>query len=677
MGGHHRGDPQVSLRIPTTPDAFPSIPAVQRKGPGDDDSGMGSGAVTSTRLAPEADVRSKLFPKTRSWFALDSPLELLSPLSVFRIICVLELILWPLAAVSVGHSSNFWVVGLVVVSVAFEWIVLTFVHRVGIAWSKVLFTLSTVQIAVLAYTGHGSGVSFVYMLFLVPLGVAVGLFLNLRSTVIQLAISLALMAGSMEHFLGAARDAGFVAVLGIGALSSSLAVWFLTSTAKRKGTFDPDTGLPNGAGLARRVQRRIEEPMVVVAVTRLEGVLDAREALGHEVGTELLRRAVEDIGQVLPSGAFIGRVDGDELVVIAGVRSPVGPTTELEAHERAYELAGTLNGAVSAGRYLVGEIEVLLRTHIGLAIAPSDGTDVAELVRRASVTARRAASTGQAHLVWEGNFGAMTADDLALLADLRLAAQRGELALAYQPQIRATSQRMECVEALLRWTSPTYGSVPPSRFIPLAERTGLIDRLTEWVLAEALDAQVRWRAVGYNFPVSVNLSPTSLTTQELPNRILAELAVRELPSRCLTVEVTETAAVDLLQAVGLLRPLHDRGVRIAIDDFGTGYTSLAVLPDLPLNELKVDQRFVLRSSSSAADDAIVQTVLGLAHRLGLDAVAEGVETKELADRMTRYGFDFLQGFYLSRPLDETALLAFADRNLILDSNMSTRKALAE
>jgi diguanylate cyclase len=645
---------------------------------------MGSEPVRSTRLAPDANVRSKLFPKTRSWFSLDSPLELLSPLSVFRIICAIELVLWPLAAVSVGHSSNFWVVDLVVVSVAVEWVVLFFVHRVGIAWSKVLFILSTVQIALLAYNGHGSGLSFVYMLFLVPLGVAVGLFLNLQSTVIQFAFSLVCMAGAMGRFLGAARDIGFVAVLGFGALSSSLAVWFLTSNAKRKGTFDPDTGLPNGAGLARRVERRIEEPMVVVAVTRLEGVLDARQALGHEVGTELLRRAVEDIGQVLPSGAFIGRVDGDELVVIAGFRSAVGATTEFGAIENAYELATTLKSAVNAGRYLVGEIEVLLRTHVGLAVAPSDGTDVAELVRRASITARRASLTGQAHLVWEGNFGVMTADDLALLADLRLAAQRGELALAYQPQIRATSQRMESVEALLRWTSPNYGSVPPSRFIPLAERTGLIDRITEWVLAEALDAQVRWRALGYNFPVSVNLSPTSLTTPELPNLILAELASRDLPSRCLTVEVTETSAVDLLQAVSLLRPLHDRGVRIAIDDFGTGYTSLAVLPDLPLNELKVDQRFVLRSSSSAADDAIVQTVLNLAHRLGLDAVAEGVETKELADRMSGYGFDFLQGYFLARPLDEGALLAFADRNLaantfayVLDSNIQTRKALAD
>jgi EAL domain-containing protein (putative c-di-GMP-specific phosphodiesterase class I) len=344
-------------------------------------------------------------------------------------------------------------------------------------------------------------------------------------------------------------------------------------------------------------------------------------------------------------------------------------TPDSDLKGEAVALARTLASAISAGRYLVGDIEVSLRTHVGLSLAPWDGTDVPELVRRASLSAGRAATQGHAHLLWDGDFGAMTADDLALLADLRLAHEKGELSLAYQPQIRAQSQRIEAVEALLRWTSPAYGFVSPSRFIPLAERTGLIDRLTEWVLAEALDAQVRWRAAGVNLPVSVNLSPKSLTTPELPTMILSELSNRGLPARCLTVEVTESAAIDLIQAVRLLRPLHDQGVRISIDDFGTGYTSLAVLPELPLDEIKVDQRFVMRSFTSGADDAIVQTVLGLAHRLGLDAVAEGVETRELADRMSGYGFDFLQGFYHSKPLAEPDLIAYANKNLASAQSM--------
>jgi EAL domain-containing protein (putative c-di-GMP-specific phosphodiesterase class I)/GGDEF domain-containing protein len=461
-------------------------------------------------------------------------------------------------------------------------------------------------------------------------------------------------------------------------------VWFHTRTGKRQGAFDPDTGLPNGLGLARRLKMSVQATSFVVAVARLEGVGDARQALGHEVGIELLRRAVEDLGQVLPPAVFIGRVDGDELVIVSssGPNSSVGDEFHSfgesgDLKTEAVTLARTLASAISAGRYLVGDIEVSLRTHVGLALAPRDGTDVPELVRRASLSAGRAATQGQAHLFWDGDFGAMTADDLALLADLRLAPDNGQLTLAYQPQIRAQSQRIEAVEALLRWTSPTYGVVSPSRFIPLAERTGLIDRLTEWVLAEALDAQVRWRSVGLTLPVSVNLSPKSLTTPDLPSRILTQLSDRGLPTHCLTVEVTETAAIDLIQAVRLLRPLHEEGVRISIDDFGTGYTSLAVLPDLPLDEIKVDQRFVMRSFSSGADDAIVQTVLGLAHRLGLDAVAEGVETRELADRMSGYGFDFLQGFYHSRPLAEADLVAYAGRNLADVSTKTLAAAPAE
>ena len=369
---------------------------------------------------------------------------------------------------------------------------------------------------------------------------------------------------------------------------------------------------------------------------------------------------MEDVGQVLPPATFIGRVDGDELVVTSGF-VPTGDSTRAGREDEAVTLAEILGGAVNAGRYLVGDIEVSLRSHVGLAIAPWDGGDVPELVRRASVSAGRAAATGKAHALWGGDFGAMTAGDLALLSQLRLASEREELTLSYQPQIRTVTGRLASVEALLRWRHPTLGDVSPGRFIALAERTGLIDRLTDWVIDEALDAQVRWRAAGFDIPVSINLSPTSLTEPDLPDRILAALAGRGLPVPCLTVEVTETGAIDMVQAVSLLRPLHDEGVRISIDDFGAGYTSLAVLPDLPLDELKVDQRFVMRSSTSPADDAIVRTVRALAHRLGLDAVAEGVETAELLERMSTYGFDLLQGYFLSRPLTETGLVAFARR----------------
>jgi EAL domain-containing protein (putative c-di-GMP-specific phosphodiesterase class I) len=259
---------------------------------------------------------------------------------------------------------------------------------------------------------------------------------------------------------------------------------------------------------------------------------------------------------------------------------------------------------------------------------------------------------------WDGEHGALTADDLGLLADLRLAVERGELSLAYQPQVHARTGRTASVESLLRWYSQRHGYVPPGRFIPLAERTGLVSRLTDWVICEALDAQCRWRSTGLDLPVSVNLSATVLTQRGLYEWILGELRRRRLPPDCLAVEVTETAVVDVPDAVQLLEPLRQAGVRVSIDDFGTGYTSLAALPHLPLSELKVDQRFVLRSVTSAADQAIVRTVRELAHRLGLVAVAEGVENAELCELMSDIGFDLLQGYHLARPMSEPDLLDY-------------------
>jgi EAL domain-containing protein (putative c-di-GMP-specific phosphodiesterase class I) len=253
----------------------------------------------------------------------------------------------------------------------------------------------------------------------------------------------------------------------------------------------------------------------------------------------------------------------------------------------------------------------------------------------------------------------LTSVDLAMLADLRVAAQQGELALHYQPQISLARGRTVSVEALLRWTSPTHGRVPPDRFIVLAERTGLVDRLTEWVVGEALDAQVRWRAAGLDVPVSVNLSGRSLTRPDLAAWILEQLSSRALPARALSVEITETAAPeDLAAAVELLAPLHERGVRVSIDDFGVGYTSLSVLPRLALDELKVDKGFVMRALASPTDEAIVRTVCELGRRLGLDVVAEGVEDAEVCRLVADAGYDLVQGFHFARPMPERELVDF-------------------
>ena len=278
-----------------------------------------------------------------------------------------------------------------------------------------------------------------------------------------------------------------------------------------------------------------------------------------------------------------------------------------------------------------------------------------ELFRRASHVARQATALGVPWSLWDGDRHAVDAEDLEMLADLRRALYDGALRLAYQMQVPAGADR-GLGRGIAEVGPRRHGPVPPGRFIGLAERTGLVPRITEWVLGEALDAQVRWRARGLDLPVSVNVSAKDLADADLVRRVLEGLSDRGLPSSCLTVEVTESAVTDPGQALAVLGPLRSHGVRISVDDFGTGFTSLAALPDLPLDELKIDQLFVRRALGSPADDAIVATTCDLAHRLGLVVVAEGVEHGAVADRMAELGVDLLQGYHLARPLDETALL---------------------
>jgi len=635
---------------------------------------LGTGAVTSDRLSAAAPVRNRLFPKVRSWFALGAPLELLSPLSVARIVVLLSLVVW-LAADRLGHSVRPVPALLLVASSGAMSLALLRARTLGLRACRVLVTVVSAQLAVLVWAGHGDRMIVACTLLGVAVAVFAGLFVGSRSVIVGQATAAGiLLVGSIASF-GVVAALVFATLTFVMTTMVGLTVALVTAAVRRQSNVDPDTGLPNGFGLADHVRGRHGEPLVVATIV-LRGLGEARDALGYRVGTELLRRVVEDLGQVQPADARLGRVDGDELVVVqpigtvlpkraaGGSDDDAGMRDRGHGHEVDGELASharALIDAIGSATYTVGAIEVSLRAHVGLAIQPDDGDDLTELIRRASLAARRAMARGESWVRWEHSNEQMSATDLDMLADLRGAPARGELWVAYQPQIDPRSSTTISVEALLRWNSPRHGAVPPGVFIPLAERVGLVDRLTDWVLAESLDAQRRWRARDIVLPVSVNISPLSLSDPLLAERILGELSRRALPADALTVEVTETAAVDLVQAVDRLRPLHDRGVRVSIDDFGTGYTSLSVLPQLPLDELKVDQRFVRAAATSKADEAIVQSVRELAHRLGLQAVAEGVEDAGLAAQMSAIGFDLLQGYHFARPLAEDALLAFVAR----------------
>jgi EAL domain-containing protein (putative c-di-GMP-specific phosphodiesterase class I)/GGDEF domain-containing protein len=622
-------------------------------------------SATSVPLDAEAKVQNRLFPKTRSWFALDSPLALLSALSVLRLLFPFAAATWLLVGVAwpMAHPDRVRVL-LVAVSALVTWVPLLRVRRINVGWCWFLNMLWLAQTSILVWSGHGGGLSVIATAFFVPIAVFTALFFGVRTVAtFQLVVVVGLwiaLAGSA----GIARAALLAVFAGIAFATASFTVVLLMRSTRELGTFDPETGLPNGLGIANRLSGRDPAaPLAVIAVV-LRGLDSAHEALGFQAGTELLRRAVEDIGQVLPSNAIIGRI-GDELVIAQPMREGALSTEEQQSDsvpEQAIAIARTLaqtvGRAINAGRYFVDGVEVSLHAHAGLSVAPWDGDELPELFRRASLSAREAVAEGTTDAVWHANTGTLTGEDLALLADLGLAAERGELALVFQPQVAPVSGETISVEALIRWKSRTRGDVPPGQFIPLAERTGLINRLTEWILPAALDVQVRWRQQGIYVTTSVNLSPVTLARQDLADSVLQELLDRSLPASCLTLEITETAVTNLLHAVLRLTPLRQAGVKISVDDFGSGNTSLSSLPHLPLDELKVDQQFIRRSHESQGDLAIVRTIIELAGRLGLVCVAEGVETEELYVDMATMGFDLLQGYFVARPLSEEQVVEF-------------------
>jgi len=613
--------------------------------------------VTSARTL-DTETRTGWFPGVRSWMALGGPLELLSPLAVLRIMFGGGVIGFAVVG-HVGSSAGgrAVVASCIGITTFVLWLILLSIPSIRPNPCRLLSVYWTSAVATLIVVDRAGQTSVILGFLLVPSTVFVSLFFRRRVVLCQLGV--AFVALWVAFAAGQGVGTGFLmAALAVVAMSSAPFTVLLGARASRRsGLVDPETGLPNALGLVEELGSSAAQG-TTVAVVAFGGVSECREALGYKAGAELLRRAVEDLGRILPDGARIGRVEGDEVVLVVP-GPPDHPEARLSPSSDA-EIADRLRSAVDHRRYLVADVELSLHPHVGLAGAPSDGHSLPELFRFASQSARRATSLGIPWLRWTGDSDAVTVADLELLADLRyaltVAGPSCGLHLAYQCQFAPGAAGATSVEALLRWDRTGHGRVPPDQFIPLAERTGLVPEVTAWVVQEALDAQARWRRDGIDLPVSVNVSGKDLADPDLVGRVLEGLRARDLPTSCLTIEVTESAVTDPDQALAVLGPLRAHGIRVSVDDFGTGFTSLAALPGLPLDELKIDQGFVRRSVDSVADDAIVATTCDLAHRLGLVVVAEGVEDGTIADRMAAHGVDLLQGYHLARPLDEAALL---------------------
>jgi diguanylate cyclase (GGDEF)-like protein/PAS domain S-box-containing protein len=420
--------------------------------------------------------------------------------------------------------------------------------------------------------------------------------------------------------------------------------------AERLALFDGLTGLPNRHLLADRasqaidIARRNDEPLAVLFLD-LDHFKNVNDSLGHRVGDSLLTQLAARLRGAVREQDTVARMGGDEFVLVL-------PLTDIAG---AAHLATKLMALASAP-FQVDQQELTVTPSMGIGMFPTDGDDFDTLCKCADAAMYRAKKDGRnAYRFFTSEMQAQSARALQLENALRRALERNQLSLHYQPQFAlddAGESHIVGAEALLRWNHPELGWVSPAEFIPIAETSGLILPIGEWVLREAVSQLRRWDAAGLpELTIAVNLSAVQFRHDDLPELVGRVLDEVGMPAERLELELTEGAAMDNpAVAITVMNELHARGVQLSIDDFGTGYSSLSYLKKFRVGKLKIDQSFVRDLTDDAEDRAIVDAVIRMASALGLQTLAEGVETEGQLAFLRRQGCQAVQGYLFSRPL---------------------------
>ncbi len=411
--------------------------------------------------------------------------------------------------------------------------------------------------------------------------------------------------------------------------------------------YDSLSGLPNRVFLAEKLRDAIEVAQsrlgrVAVLFLDLDRFKDVNDTLGHARGDRLLELAARRLLEQLGDRATIARMGGDEFVVLL---------TDCHDAEAVRDVAEEIIGAISEP-FQLDEYEQFISTSIGIAIYPEDGRDDQTLIKNADIAMYRAKDRGRnGYYFYNATLEAPIHMRLSQEKLLRRALELNEFVVYYQPQVDLRTGDVVSVEALVRWNHPKSGLIEPSHFIPSAEISGLIVPLGDWVLETAAKQVRQWHASLGPLRLAVNLSGRQFHARDLRRRVIAALQNATLDPSFLEVEITESVAMsDAAQTVGIVRDLKAAGIRTAVDDFGTGYSSLAYLRRFALDVLKIDGSFVVGLGHEAFDETIVRTVIGMAHSLGLEVVAEGVETQTQISFLKENGCDIVQGYGIAPPL---------------------------
>jgi diguanylate cyclase (GGDEF)-like protein len=436
---------------------------------------------------------------------------------------------------------------------------------------------------------------------------------------------------------------------------------------ERRALYDELTGLPNRTLFGDRIEQALagagQQPhSAAVMLLDVDGFREVNDALGHETGDRLLQEVAGRLGETVRSSETLARLGGDEFGIL------LSPGSD----EDATALAARIHGVLETPFALSG-FPLEIAVSVGIAAYPEHGESVDTLLQHADVAMYVAKDGHAGTALYESEQDTSDAARLALAGELRGAIDNEELVVHFQPKAELESGLIVGVEALVRWQHPERGFIPPNEFIPIAERTGLIKPLSQYVVASALRQCGEWRAAGFDLHVAVNLTIPDLLDLELPDRIgelLAETGVR--PGQ-LELEVTETTILaDPFRVRQVLNRLNEMGLRLAIDDFGTGYSSLAYLKNLPVHTIKIDRSFVMGMCEDASDATIVRSTIDLGRNLGLGVVAEGIESQEVWDALRADGCSLAQGYFISRPASAEYL-----KPILEERALRTREGVAK
>jgi diguanylate cyclase (GGDEF)-like protein len=440
---------------------------------------------------------------------------------------------------------------------------------------------------------------------------------------------------------------------------------------EHQANHDALTKLPNRKYLRERLQQALDvrptNGCVALFLLDLDRFKEVNDTLGHRTGDLLLQHVAERLREAVRPDDVVARLGGDEFAVLL----PTVPD-----HATALEVAERIRTALDAPF----EVEGMLlepEASIGVALAPIHGDDVEQLLRCSDIAMYVAKNERSVIETYSPDRDRHSASRLGLLGALRRAIDEGELELHYQPKVSLSRGSITGVEALVRWRHPTRGLVLPDDFVPLAESSGLMHKLTATVVDMALAQAAEWTARGLNVPVAVNVSARDLHGPGLARTVAEGLERHGLPAESIRLELTERILMaEPARVADSLAELDRLGVSLSLDDFGTGYSSLVLLQRIPVSEIKVDRSFVARMAVSSEDVTIVRSIIDLAHALGIDAVAEGVENDAAWDTLCALGCDSAQGWYVARPMSSAAITEWLLRHPTRRDLRPTRRGLA-